>query len=137
MTVQYYESEMNEIEKKKYIPFVGYINHRGQLIDYTTLIGEQTHYSTKNPASMMFLEFISYIVKGFNPEELKFFWDKDEHMYKNNKTEGFDNVIKRGFDYFCEYNTCSYAEFLQEVDTYYKARQKIIKEHINEMHPLE
>lgn len=73
MTVQYYESEMDEIEQKKGVPFVGYINPRGQLIDYSTLIGERTHYSTKNPASMMFLQFISYVMKGFSPEELNFF----------------------------------------------------------------
>lgn len=130
MTVQYYESEMNEIEQKKYIPFVGYINPRGQLIDYTTLIGEQTHYSTKNPASMMFLQFISYVMQGFRPEDLKFFWDEDGHIYINNKTEGFANVIKRGFDYFCHYNTCSYDAFLQEVNKYYQIRRDIIREHI-------
>lgn len=131
MTVQYFESTMDEIEKKKSIPFVGYINPRGQLIDYTTLIGKQTHYSTKNPASMMFLQFISYIVKGFDPKELKFFWDEDGHIYKNNKTEGFDDVIKRGFDYHIYYNRCSYDDFLQEVNAYYESRQKYIKSYID------
>lgn len=131
MTIEYYEPIMDEIEKKKYTPFVGYINPRGQLIDYTTLIGNQTHYSTKNPASMMFLQFISYVMKGFSPEELKFFWDEDGHIYKNNKTEGFNDVIKRGFDYYNTSNHCSYDVFLQEVNKYYEARQRIIRDYIN------
>lgn len=131
MAVPYFEPIMDEIEKKKYVSFVGYINPRGQLIDYTTLIGEKTHYSTKNPASMMFLQFISYIVKGLDPKELQFFWDENEEIYKNNKTEGFDDVIKRGFDYFLHYNMRSYEDFLQEVNTYYELRQKYIKDYIN------
>lgn len=129
MSVQYLEPIMDEIERKKYIPFVGYINPGEQLIDYSTLIGEQTHYSTKNPASMMFLRFVSYVIKDFNPEELKFFWDQDEHIYKNNKTNGFDNVIKRGFDYFDYFNQCSYDEFLKELNESYELKQKYIKEH--------
>ncbi len=131
MAVQYFEYIMDEIEKKKYVPFVGYINPRGQLIDYTTSIGEQTHYSTKNPVSMIFLQFISYIVKGFNPKKLKFFWDEDGHIYKNNKTDGFDDVIKRGFNYHIYYNSCSHDDFLQEMNTYYESRQKYIKSYIN------
>lgn len=136
MIVQYFEPTMDEIEKKKYIPFVGYINPRGQLIDYTTLIGEQTHYSTKNPASIMFLQFISYVIKGFDPKELKFFWDEDGHIYKNNYTEGFEDVIKRGFDYYDHYNRCSYNDFLESVNTYYESRKKYIKSYINSQYPF-
>ena len=92
MTVEYFEPEMDEIEERNYIPFVGYINPRGQLIDYTTLIGYQTHYSTKNPASMMFLQFVSYVIKGFSPNELKFFWDEDGHIYRNNNNIVIYNI---------------------------------------------
>lgn len=131
MTLDYFEPEMDEIEKRKYIPFVGYINPRGQLIDYTTLIGYQTHYSTKNPASMLFLQFVSYIIKDFSPNELKFFWDEDFHIYKNNKTEGYDYVVKRGYNYYNNYNVCSYEEFLKEIDKYYNNRENVIRDQIN------
>lgn len=136
MPVQYFEPIMDKIEKKKNIPFVGYINPRGQLIDYTTLIGERTHYSTENPASMMFLQFISYVVKGYDPKELKFFWDEDGHIYKNNYTEGFEDVIKRGFDGYYDYNLRSYDDFLREVATYYESRQEYIKSYINSQHSI-
>lgn len=131
MTVQYYESEIDKIEYKKCVTFTGYINPRGQLIDYTTLIGQQTHYSTKNPASMLFLEFISYLMKGFEPERLKFFWDEEGRIYKNNKTEGFKDVVKRGFSYFRNYNDCSYDDFLDKMNLYYEERKKYIRRHID------
>lgn len=83
---------------------------------------------------MMFLQFISYVIKKFDPEELKFFWDKDGHIYKNNKTNEFDYVIKRGFDHYSFYNRSSYDDFLKEVNTYYEDRQKYIKSYINSQH---
>lgn len=125
MIVKYFESEMNEIEKRNHSPFVGYINPRGQLIDYTTLVGLQTHCNSKNPASMMFLQFVSYIIKGFSPNELRFFWDKDGHIYRNNKTTEYEEVVKRGFDCFNYYNTRSYDDFLQKLDMCYEIRKKL------------
>lgn len=136
MAVQYFEPIIDEIEKKKCVSFVGYLNPRGQLIDYATLTGEKTHCSTKNPASMMFLQFISYVVKGFNPDDLKFFWDEDEHVYQNNKTPGFNDVVKRGFDYYHFYNECSFDAFLRELNTYYESRQSYIKSYLDSGCPL-
>lgn len=71
------------------------------------------------------------VIKGFSPNELKFFWDEDGHIYRNNKTEGYDDVVKRGFGYYYDYNICSYDDFLQEVDKYYNIRQSIIHDQIN------
>lgn len=136
MTVQYYESEIDEIEQEKRLTFTGYINPRGQLIDYTTLIGERTHYSTKNPASMLFLQFISYVVKGFDLEELRCCWDEDESIYKRNITDGFTDVVKRGFSYFDAYNQCDYDSFLEQINVWYEKRKNYIKKYMDSSEPL-
>ena len=75
-------------------------------------------------------------MKGSDPDDLKFSWDEDNHTYKNNKTEGYDEIIKRGFEYFHTYNIRSYHDFLSEVATYYKSRRKIIKDHIKSTYPF-
>lgn len=131
MSVQYYEPIMDKIEKEEYKSFVGYINPREQLIDYSTLIGYQSHCTNRNPASHMYLRFISFLVKGYSPDKLKYFWDEEQILYKDNKTEGYDYVVKRGYDYFHRHNVYSYESFLSELNTCYNERQEIIKEQIN------
>ena len=131
MSVQYYEPIMDKIEKEEYKSFVGYINPREQLIDYSVLIGHQSHCTNRNPASHMYLRFISFIVNGYSPDELKYFWDEDQILYKINKTDGYDYIIKRGYNYFHRHNVDSYETFLSELNTCYNERQKIIKDQIN------
>jgi len=136
MSVQYYEPIMDKIEKEEYKSFVGYINLREQLIDYSTLIGRQSHCTNRNPASYVYLRFISFLVKGYSPDELKYFWDEEQRLYKNNKTEGYDYVVKRGYDYYHRHNIYSYESFLSELNTCYNERQEIIKEQINSQEPF-
>lgn len=79
----------------------------------------------------MFLYFISFVINGFDPEELIFPWDEDSPLYEKNKTDGYDYVIKRGYSYYEYCNHCSYAEFLEELNSFYESRQGFIKNHLN------
>lgn len=136
MSVKYFEPIMDKIEKEEYKSFVGYINPREQLIDYSTLIGYQSHCTNRNPASHMYLRFISFIINGYSPDELKYFWDAEQRLYKINKTEGYDYIIKRGYDCFHRHNVDSYETFLSELNTCYNERQEIIKDQIKSQEPF-
>ena len=118
--IKYYGEEIDAIEKKKNVPFFGYINPMGKLIDYTTLIGEQTHCTTKNPASMLFLDFVSYVLKGYNLERYKNGEDWQQAIYARNVAPELGGVLLRGYRHTFPYlNRFSYEEFLNELDCRY------------------
>lgn len=108
MTIQYLEDEILQKEKNMNgKPLIGYINPNGTLLDYSMLIGPYGHENWRNPATHIFLNYISYIVRDFNVDEIK-----NEEIYSYNKYEGIDDVVKRGLDYFQEINHTSYKDFL-------------------------
>ena len=108
MTIQYLEDEILQKEKSMNgKPLIGYINANGSLLDYSMLIGPYGHENWRNPATHIFLNYISYIVRDFNIDEIK-----NEEIYSYNKYEGIDDVVKRGLDYFQEINHTSYRDFL-------------------------
>lgn len=118
--IKYYGEEIDAIEKKKNVSFFGYINPMGKLIDYTTLIGEQTHCTTKNPASMLFLDFVSYVLKGYNLERYKNGEDWQQAIYARNIVPELGGVLLRGYRHTFPYlNRFSYEEFLNELDCRY------------------
>ena len=105
-------------------PFLGYINPRGQIIDYSILIGEPGHDNWRNPVTPYFLTFISYVVlgdkveryknkaskyKNKNMEEVAKMYEED---YEKNKYEGFDDSVLRG-PTECRTNKYYYDAFIK------------------------
>ena len=102
MTIDFCEEKTERSYKG---PFLGYINPRGQIIDYSILIGERGHDNWRNPITPLFLTFISYVVLGdriehykdeastFKSNEVKRIY---EEIYEKNKYDGFDDSVLRG-----------------------------------------
>ena len=66
MTVDYFEKSINHIEKMNDGPFIGFISPRGHLLDYSMLRGKRGHDNWRNPATNLFLSFISFVSFGDN-----------------------------------------------------------------------
>lgn len=119
MTIGYKEDEILKKENWMYgKPLIGYINPSGQILDYSMLIGPYGHDNWRNPATSIFLSFVSFVVKNYKVAHfLEYEWDKEKTLYKNNKYEGFDDVVKRGLEYIRSENYESYDNFLQYLDS--------------------
>lgn len=83
MTIEYLEDKILEKEKWNGAPLIGYINPYGKILDFSTLKGEYMgHDSIINPATPIFLKYISYIVRVDNNENLKQFTKRGYESYK-------------------------------------------------------
>ena len=127
MTIDYQEEEIlrreDNVWRKK--PFIGYISPKGDIINFSTLIGEPGHGNWRNPITPYFLKYISFLVIGENYEKYKN--DKNEvfrQMYENNKYEGFDDIVRRGLNYFEFCNYDDYNSFLERLNETIKKQEK-------------
>ena len=116
MTIEYNEEPIEKHESLKHSPFLGYINPSGQIIDYSTILGEPHHDSWRNPVTPLFLNYISYLVLE---DDLPFIKKRAEdpnkpwykELYEKNKCDGFDYSVVRGPQYK-NYNDLYYEEFI-------------------------
>ena len=133
MTIDYQEEEILHQEKWNLSgkPFIGYINPYGQLIDYTQIIGERGHDEWRNPASPIFLSFISFVVYGAKIkryEEAE--WDPKKELFHQNRYEGFEDVVKRGLEYYNDVNFHTYEEFLNRLNCQIKDTEESKRLHL-------
>ena len=112
MSIEYYEKQIVECEKKYQGPFIGYISPRGHLIDFSILLGKRGHDNWRNPITPVFLRYISYVIMGESLEKYK---NSNNNSYKliyeNNKYDGFDDFVIRGLSSF-NYNIFDYDTFI-------------------------
>lgn len=92
------EFEITEKEKYDYEPYIGYIDHKGNLINYNKPFGESGHDGWDNMISDTFLQFVSYTLKGILSE---------------------DSII-RGMGFFLNENKETFNEFLENLEFYLK-----------------
>ena len=117
MTVDYFEKSINHIEKMNDGPFIGFISPRGHLLDYSMLLGKRGHDNWRNPATNLFLSFISFVSFGDNLYYEKENYDNFDfckRIYDNNKYIGefkTDDVVLRGLNTY-GYNVDDYDSFL-------------------------
>lgn len=132
MTIKYQEDEILNIEKWNYNrPFIGYLNPYGQLLNYCQLVGEYGHDNWRNPATPIFLSFISFVIKNKKIKQLEEAqWDKDRSLFLKNKYEGFDDIVKRGLSYGQDINYHSYDDFLKALNKVLQEEKKSEKIHI-------
>ena len=121
MTVDYFEKSINHIEKSNDGPFIGYISPRGHLLDFSMLLGKRGHGNWRNPATKIFLSYISFVSFDENlyyEKENYDNFDSCKRIYDNNKYIGefkTDNAVLRGLQ-FNGYNTEDYDSFLCSLD---------------------
>ena len=83
MTLDFYQKEIEKEEGWSGEPYVGYFAPNGKLIHYNILFGGRHHDDWRNPVSLAFLKYISFIsddytmdgffakyLKEHNPEKL-------------------------------------------------------------------
>jgi hypothetical protein len=95
--LEFYQKEIESKERWIRDPYVGFFSPMGILIDFNTLLGGKHHEEWRNPVSMAFLKYISYIVdsKDYHSEDLiKKYWPEKVEM---KQVEGYDNLIYRGY----------------------------------------
>lgn len=113
MTIDFNEQEILKIEQFTGLPLIGYINPQGKIINYSTLIGEYGHDNWRNPVTPIFLSFVSFVIKNQRMSQYKF--EGYEKLLEMNKYEGFDGIVKRGVDYYSDFNQTSYQAFLDKL----------------------
>jgi len=99
MVIEYYEEKIKKYEEQVRGPFIGYISPRGQIIDYSILLGVPGHDNWRNPVTPLFLQFISFVVLGDSLELFKTGASKSEiykRIYEKNKYDGFNDSVLRG-----------------------------------------
>lgn len=63
MTVEFKQKQIGSRERELNRAYIGYFAPNGELIDYNLMFGEEGHDSWRNPVSIAFLKYVSYIVK--------------------------------------------------------------------------
>lgn len=111
MTIDFYEEQITRREELTREPFIGYFAPDGTLINYNVLLGENYHDAWRNPVSLAFLAYVSYIIKGTSIEDLKT-WASVPDMVTDNQYPGIDEYVKRGYGIDYDFNFDSFDLFL-------------------------
>lgn len=120
MSIVYNEEEILRKEDNINIekPFIGYISPKGDILDFSVLIGEPGHGNWRNPATPCFLSYISFVVLGKNFDDYRN--SKHDFMrkiYFDNKYDDFDDIVRRGLSKMATYNTDDYNSFLERLNS--------------------
>lgn len=143
MTLEFQKQPIIEQDLYNSEPFIGYINPRGEFINYNKMFGEPGHEGWDNKITQTFLKYISFIVKDTSIEEDITYGYSKEELFRLVKYPGIVNYVIRGFsmypsqteselienlkedlDYFiqsCKYLTYdSESKFIQDLLLFYK-----------------
>lgn len=106
MTIEFKEEQITAREERTREPYIGYFAPNGSLINYNVLFGENYHDAWRNPVSLSFLSWVSYIIGGTSVEELKARTVYPDTVI-NIEYPGIDEYVKRGYgiDYMFEYDS--------------------------------
>lgn len=118
MILNYDEYEILNREKGYFNkrPFIGYISPKGDLVDFSSLIGPQGHDNWRNPITPCFISFISFVVIGEKIDNLKNSeFDIRRKLYLFNQYDGFDDIVRRGLSYYDDFNKDDYDSFLNRL----------------------
>lgn len=130
MTIDYNEEEILSSEKCYNNPFIGYINPKGDIIDFSLLIGEPGHGNWRNPITPYFLNFISFVVLGENIEKYKNCDIKAiQKLYEYSQYKGFDDIVRRGLSYYEYCNEDNYDSFLNRLNDAIKEEEQSRQRH--------
>lgn len=127
MTIEFKEEQIAYVEERRREPFIGYFAPNGELINYNVLLGGNYHDAWRNPVSISFLSWVSYIVQGTSIEELKHKTSVSS-VFTNNYYPGIDEYVKWGnvdYDFFVYKNLDKFLEALHRhieelEDNFYK-----------------
>ena len=136
MSVEYFEEEIKEHERSHHGPFIGYISPEGKLINYSMLLGPKGHDNWRNPATITFLYYLSFILPGHDIEEFKNsnneYLRKMYEAYRYHGSMDIKEWVIRGYypeaPLFMNFrNQDSYEKFVRilynEIDSKRKARK--------------
>lgn len=110
MTIKFEEEEIMRKEKFNREPYVGYFSPKGELIDYNILLGGNHHDDWRNPVSATFLSFVSYIIEDTSSKKLG--GKGYDNLADLDKYPNIDEVVKRGYSHFYDFNEDSIDDFL-------------------------
>lgn len=116
MTIEFKEEEIVKVEERNREPYIGYFAPNGKLINYNTLLGKNYHDAWRNPVSLAFLSWVSYIVKGTSMEDLKEWAASFPDMVTNNQYPGIDEFVKRGYETEYNLNFTDFDTFLASLE---------------------
>lgn len=120
MTIEFKKEQITKVELNNKRPFVGYFAPNGELIGYNTLLGGGAHDSWRNPVSMAFLSFVSFLVEGTSIQELK-----EEalfpRMITDNEYPGIEEYVVRGYGINYDINYRSFEEFIESLNNRIKS----------------
>ncbi len=116
MTLDFKEEEIKEKEIKLKVPFAGYLSPQGELIDFSTPLGESLHNSISNQVAQTYLKYISYIITGdtkdgkyaeylkkHKPEKIKEMLDDDlDELIYRGYASYYSNINKKFEDFYNE-----------------------------------
>lgn len=115
MTIEFKEEQITKSEKRTGEPFIGYFSPNGKLINYNVLLGGNYHDAWRNPVSLCFLSYISYIIKDTSIKDLKK-WALFPDMVTNNQYPGIDEYVIRGYGVNYEFNYDNFDRFLKKLN---------------------
>lgn len=130
MTLDFMKDEINFKETFSSNPFIGYISPKGKLIDYSNPLEIDTgdHFSWENPASLLFLNYISYIIKDSKSQDCDIKYNLPKEFVQYNSYPGIEEIVKRGglsHEYY--YNQSSIDEFIKKIDDEIKEKENYRK----------
>lgn len=129
MTIEFKEEQITKKEERIRKPYIGYFSPNGKLIDYNVLLGGNYHDAWRNPVSLTFLSWVSYIINGTSIEDLKT-WALFPNMVTNNQYPGIDEYVIRGYGTFYDFN-------YDDIDWFLKTLYSRINDIENNWHTYE
>ncbi len=115
MTIEFKREQIEKREMNIHMPYVGYFSPSGDLIDYNVMFGENYHDTWRNPVSLSFLSFVSYIIKGTDIEHYK---QDDPETYERLMYPGLKEKVIHGLGIFYYYNERSLDDDIDFLNSY-------------------
>lgn len=112
MTIEFKEEQITRREERTGEPFIGYFAPNGKLINYNVALGGNYHDAWRNPVSLAFLAYVSYIIKGTSIEGLKK-RALNPNMVTNNQYPGIGEYVIRGYGINYDFNYYDFDCFLE------------------------
>ena len=120
MTLEFAISQIKANEYYSEKPFTGYISPEGKLIEYGNVLEYDYggHDNWINPASMLFLNFVSYAIRDTSSKNIRKSYSVPDYFVNYNSYPGIDEIVKRGIRDDLHFERDSYDEFYNRINTY-------------------
>ena len=130
MAIDFQTEAIKKYELDNNIPFAGYFSPNGNLIDYNSIYGGETHYSLNNPVSMTYIKYLSFIITGVTSDSkyAEVLKDMNPRILNESLQKDIEELIFKGYDSYYAGIFKTNDEFYRKIEEDHHITEKRIRE---------